>query len=177
MALSKAKKHAIVDDVTELLSTSKMTVITNFRGTTVKDLQDLRRQAKADGTSLKVIKNRLVAQAIKQVDNLKDIDVSSLQGMLLYAFNADDEVAPAQVIANFAKTSPNLEFMGAISADGQFIEPDDVKALAALPTKEQLRGMLVGTLAAPLSGFVGVMTANVRSVLNVLQARSESLAD
>ncbi len=175
MALTKNKKNEVVDEVAELLSASRMTVVTAFQGTTVKALQELRREAKQNGTTLKVVKNRLVIKALQNNETLKDVDTSALNGMLLYAFNSQDEAAPAQVLANFAKKQPTLQFMGAISADGTFIAADDVKALAALPSKDQLRGILVGTIAAPLSGFVNVMAGNVRGVLNVLNARAESL--
>jgi len=94
---------------------------------------------------------------------------------LMYAFNADDEAAPAQTLAESAKTNPVLEFVGALTHDGQFLSAEDVKAIASLPSKDQLRGQLAGVLAAPLSGLVGVMTGNLRSVMNVLNARAESL--
>ena len=97
--------------------------------------------------------------------------------MLLYAFNADDEVAPAQNLYNFAKTNPNIEFVGAYTIDGLFIGADDVKQLASLPSKDQLRGLLVGMFAAPLSGFVNVLSGNIRGVLNVLSARAETITE
>jgi large subunit ribosomal protein L10 len=97
-------------------------------------LQTLRRQGRENGTQLKVVKNRLVIKALQQTDALKEVDTTALEGMLLYAFNAEDEVAPAQVIANFAKTNPTLEFVGAISAEGKFLSAEDVKALATLRT-------------------------------------------
>lgn len=175
MALTKDKKHEVVAEVATLLDASKMTVVTKYQGTTVKALQSLRRQARENGTQVKVVKNRLVKQAIAQTDHLKDIDTTALEGMLLYAFNSEDEVAPAQSIASFAKMNPTLEFVGAITADGTFISADDVKALASLPSKEQLRGMLVGTIAGPLSGFANVLAGNVRGVLNVLNARADAL--
>lgn len=175
MALTKAKKQSIVNDVNSLLNTSKITVVTKYQGTTVKTLQNLRRQARESGTTVKVIKNRLVLKAIGQNDNLKNIDTNPFQGMLLYAFNSEDELLPAQTIASFAKTNPTLEFVGAITADGSFINASDVQALANLPSKDQLRSMLVGTIAAPLSGFLNVLSGNVRGILNVLQARADSL--
>src|SRR3990167_6770871 len=176
MALTKEKKAEVVSELTDLLSSSKMTVISAYQGTPVKSLQQLRREARENGTKVKVIKNRLVIKAIKSSDTFKDIDTSVLNGMLLYAFNDTDEVAPAQVIANFAKTQPTLEFVGGIS-ENVFISADDVKTLANLPGKEQLRGQLVGIFAAPLSGFVGVLSGNFRGVLNVLNARAEALGN
>lgn len=175
MALTKNKKYEVVDDIAQLLGESKLTVVTAYQGTPVKALQQLRRQAKDNGTVVRVVKNRLVIKALQDTPSLKEVSTEELKGMLLYAFNDQDEVAPAQAIANFAKTQPTLEFVGAITAEGQFIGSEDVKVLANLPSKEQLRAMLVGTLAAPLSGFVGVMSGNVRGVLNVLNARAEAI--
>ena len=110
MALTKDKKNEVVAEVAALLGESKMTVVTKYQGTTVKALQTLRREARDNGTQLKVVKNRLVIKAIQQTPSLKDTDTSALrclQGMLLYAFNTEDEVAPAQAIANFRKAQPD----------------------------------------------------------------------
>jgi len=175
MALTKDKKNEVVNEVSQLLANSKMTVVTAYKGTPVKAMQQLRRQAKDNGTTMHVVKNRLVIKALQNTASLKDVDTSALNGMLLYAFNSEDEVAPAQTIASFAKTQPTLQFVGAFSADGVFISVDDVKALASLPSKVQLRGILAGTVAAPLSGFINVLTGNVRGVLQVLSARAEAI--
>src|SRR5689334_2686394 len=106
MALTKDKKQAVVKEVTDLLSDSKLTVVAKYEGTGVKALQQLRRDARQSGTKVKVVKNRLVIQALKSTDNLKDVDTSALEGMLLYAFNGEDEVAPAQNLNAFAKANP-----------------------------------------------------------------------
>lgn len=176
MALTKDQKKQVIDEVAALLADSKLTVIAKYEGTSVKQLQTLRKEAKASSTRVKVIKNRLVKQAIANNDKLKAIDTSNINGQLLYAFNVEDEVAPAQNLAKFAKTNPTIEFVGAISKDGQLMSVEDVKVLANLPSKDQLRGQLVGTIAAPLSGFVGVMNANIRSLATVLQARADSIS-
>lgn len=175
MALTKDKKNEVVREVSELLTVSKLTVVAAYKGTPVKALQTLRREARDNGTQVRVIKNRLVTKALETTETFKDADTSALTGMLVYAFNSEDEVAPAQALANFAKTQPTIEFVGAFTAEGIFIGADDVKALASLPSKDQLRAMLVGTLAAPLSGFVNVMAGNVRGVLNVLNARAQQI--
>lgn len=175
MALTKAKKHEVVNQVSALLNDSKMTVVARYQGTSVKEMQQLRRQTRESGTKVQVIKNRLVIKALESVDKFKGVDTSALTGQLLYAFNAEDEVAPAQLLAQFAKMQPNVQFVGAFSADGTFLPADDVKALASLPSKEQLRAQLVGTIGAPLSGFVNVLSGNVRGVLNVLNSRAEAI--
>jgi large subunit ribosomal protein L10 len=129
MALTKDKKQAVVAEVTDLLNSSKMTVVAKYEGTGVKALQELRRDAKQAGTTVKVIKNRLVIQALKASDKLKNIETNNFQGMLLYAFNDQDEVAPAQSLNNFAKLNTNLQFIGAISAEGELLDAESVKAL------------------------------------------------
>src|SRR3978361_187445 len=105
MALTKTGKQDVIKEVSDLLSTSKMTVVAKYQGTTVKALQTLRRDAKGNGTKVKVIKNRLVIQALQNNDVLKNADTSALEGMLLYAFNGEDEVAAAQILNTFAKTN------------------------------------------------------------------------
>ena len=111
MALSKDQKAQVVADVSELLASSKLTVVATYEGTGVKQMQELRRGARDTNTVVRVVKNRLVRQAILGSENLKDTDTSALTGQLLYAFNADDEVAPAQALANFAKKNPSIQFV------------------------------------------------------------------
>lgn len=166
MALTKAKKNEVVAEVAELLGNSKMTVVTKYQGTTVKAMQALRRQARDNGTKVKVVKNRLVRQAIQQTDNLKDVDTSALEGMLLYAFNSEDEVAPAQAIAQFAKANPTLEFVGAISADGKFLTAEEVKSLATLPSREQLIGEVVAMLLSPVNDVTNALSGNLHALLD-----------
>jgi large subunit ribosomal protein L10 len=172
MALTKPQKQDVVKEVTELLGSSKLTVVAKYQGTGVKALQGLRRDAKQNGTKVKVIKNRLVIQALKATDGFKDIDTSALQGMLLYAFNGEDEVAPAQSLHGFAKANPSLEFVGAITADGQFMSAEDVKTLAVLPGKTQLIADLINTLNSPVRGVIGSLGGNLHGLLQGLEAKA-----
>jgi len=166
MALTKDKKNEVVAEVAALLSGSKMTVVTKYQGTTVKAIQSLRREARANGTVLKVAKNRLVIKALQQNAALKGVDTAALEGMLLYAFNDQDEVAPAQAIANFAKTNPTLEFVGAISADGKFLTADEVKSLATLPGKNELIGQVVAMLLSPVNDITNALSGNLHALLD-----------
>lgn len=175
MALSKEKKAESLSNITQMLADSKLTVMAQYTGTSVKSMQQLRADAGESGTQIKVLKNRLFKKALAGSDGLESVDTSVIKGQLLYAFNSEDEVAPAQVLAQFAKTEDQINFVGAISREGNLLSADDVKALAALPTKDQLRAQLVGTIAAPVSGFVNVMAGNMRGVLNVLSARADNL--
>ncbi|MBA3757715.1 50S ribosomal protein L10 [Candidatus Saccharibacteria bacterium] len=176
MALSKDKKKEIVAEASDLLAESKLTVFARYPGTSVKSMQQLRNDSRNNGTQIRVIKNRLFKKAISKNENYKDLDTGIIQGQLLYAFNSQDEVAPAQSLANFAKIEPQLEFVGALTADGRMLEPDEIKTLASLPSKLQLRAQLVGTFAAPASSFVRVLAGNVRGVMNVLSARATNIS-
>lgn len=175
MALSKEKKSEIVADVSRLLADSRLTVIARYQGTPVKSMQELRRQAGENGTQVRVIKNRLFKKALTADDRFKETNTKDFIGQLLYAFNDQDEAAPAQSLAKFAKAEPQIEFVGALAFDGTILGPEDVRSLAALPSKDQLRAQLAGTIAAPLSGFVNVIAGNLRGVMNVLTARAEQL--
>jgi large subunit ribosomal protein L10 len=172
MALTKDQKNEVVAEVSELLTSSKMTVVAKYQGTTVKAIQSLRRQARDNGTKVKVVKNRLVIQALKATDTFKDVDTSNLEGMLLYAFNSEDEVAPAQILASFAKTNPTLEFVGAISAEGKFLGADEVKALATLPGKNQLIAEVIATLLSPVHDVTNALSGNLHALLDGIEAKA-----
>lgn len=172
MALTKIEKNEVISSVADLLQSSKMTVVAKYQGTTVKALQGLRRDAKVNGTQVKVVKNRLVIQALKATSTFKDTDTSALTGMLLYAFNGQDEVAPAQSLHTFAKTNPSLEFVGAITAEGQFIDAASVKALAILPGKNQLIAGLISTLNSPVMGVMSGLGGNLHGLLQGLEAKA-----
>jgi len=173
MALTKDKKQEVIQEVADLLSGSKMTVVAKYQGTPVKALQGLRRDAMQNGTKVKVVKNRLLVQALKGSDTFKDTDTSALEGMLLYAFNGEDEVAAAQVLNNFAKQNPTLEFVGAIDAEGAFIDAGDVKALANLPGKNQLLAGLINTLQSPVRNVQSALGGNLSAILGGLEAKAK----
>jgi large subunit ribosomal protein L10 len=172
MALTKTQKQDVIGEVAELLNASKMTVVAKYQGTTVKAIQQLRREARDNGTKVKVVKNRLVIQALKGNDKLKDTPTDELQGMLLYAFNGEDEVAAAQVLNNFAKQNPSIQFVGAISADGTFVAADDVKALAGLPGKNQLIAEVIATLLSPVQDVTGALSGNLHGLLDGIEAKA-----
>lgn len=172
MALTKEKKHEVVAEVAQLLADSKMTVVAAYQGTPVKAMQALRRSGRDNGTTLKVVKNRLVIKAIQATDNVRQSDTSALSGMLLYAFNSADEVAPAQVLAKFAKTQPTITFVGAINAQGHFLSADEVKALASLPSKNQLIAEVLATLSSPVNDAMNGLLGNLHGLLDGVKAKA-----
>jgi large subunit ribosomal protein L10 len=166
MAISRQKKEAVVAEFAELLAASKMSAFAQYQGLTVAELQELRRAAREVGVTVKVVKNRLVRVAVPQVDALKDVDTSALTGQLMYATSTDDDVAPAQILAKFAKTHPALKLAGAISAEGKLLSEAEVSVLATMPSKNQLIGEVLATLAAPLNDTINGLSGNLHALLD-----------
>ena len=172
MAISKDKKQTLVADLTELLSSSKMTVFAKYQGLTVAELQDLRKNARENGVKIKVVKNRLVKVAMGEIAVYKDTDTTGLSGQLLYAVSDTDEVAPAKVLAEFAKTHDALEISGAFSDAGANLSVDEVKALAALPSKNELIAQVVVQLLSPVTDSISGLSGGLSGIVSGLEAHA-----
>lgn len=172
MAISRDKKQALVAEMSELLSNSKLTVFAQYQGLSVADVQVLRRAAREAGVTIKVVKNRLVRVTVQSIDAYKDVDTSNLEGQLLYAVSSEDEVAPAQVLNDFAKTHPELQFVGAFSGDGANLSADEVKALAGLPSKNQLIGEVVAQLLSPVNDITNALSGNLHALLDGVESKA-----
>jgi len=172
MAISKAKKTDLVAEVSDLLARSKLTVFASYNGLSVADIQQLRRQAREAGVTIKVVKNRLVRVAMSQNDTYKNTDTSLLAGQLLYAVSSEDEVSPAKVLDAFAKTNPALQFVGAFGMEGEVIDASAVKALAGLPTKNELIGQVISTLLSPVSDVTNALSGNLHALLDGVEAKA-----
>lgn len=172
MALTKEKKNDVVAEVAQLLADSKMTVVAKYQGTSVKSMQELRKNARDNGTKILVVKNRLLKKAIAADERFKDVDTAAITGQLMYAFNSSDEVAPAQALANFAKDQPQIEFVGAISAEGRLLDASEVKTLASLPSKDQLIAETIAMLLSPVGDVVGALGGNLHGLLDGLAAKA-----
>ncbi|MCL1929775.1 50S ribosomal protein L10 [Candidatus Saccharibacteria bacterium] len=171
MAISKDKKQQLVAELSQLLSGAKMTVFAEYKGVSVQSLQDLRRAAREAGVQIKVVKNRLVKVAVTDIEDLKDVDVTTLKGQLLYAISSDDEVAPAQVLDKFASKHPELVTIGAFSGIGANLSAEDVKSLAGLPSKEQLIGQVVDMLLSPVNDVISGVNG-LPGILNALESQA-----
>lgn len=176
MAISREAKEQVVAKLSDELSRLKLAVMTDYRGLTVREAEELRAQLREQGMTYRVTKNTLLRLALKSQPQMAELDPTSFTGPMALAVGFDDEVAPARVIFQYAKEHEALEIVGAITGDGKLLSAAEVKALATLPSREQLLAQVVGTIAAPLTGFVGVMAGNVRSIVNVLNALSQARA-
>ena len=172
MAISKDKKQTLVADLTTLLESSKMTVYAKYQGLTVAELQELRKAARENGVKIKVVKNRLVRVAMGEIAVYKDTDTTGLQGQLLYAVSDSDEVMPAKVLANFAKDHEALQISGAFNDAGENLAEADVKALAALPSKNELIAQVVAQLLSPVTDSISGLSGGLSGIVSGLEAHA-----
>jgi len=172
MALSKDKKAEVVDEVTQLLKDSKLTVLAKYQGTSVKSMQELRRSSRDNGTKVMVVKNRLFKKAASTDERFKDTDLAQITGQLIYAFNSEDEVAPAQSLANFAKNEPQIEFVAALTAEGKLLPAEEVKVLASLPSKNELIAQTVAMLLSPVNDVANALSGNLYALLDGVEAKA-----
>jgi large subunit ribosomal protein L10 len=173
MVLTKDQKKNLIDGIQDRVVKSKTLVFTNYQGLKVKDLNILRKKLKEKGIEYKVIKNTLARLVFKNND-LK-IEDTILDKPAAVAFGYKDEVEPSKIIHEFAKTNNKLEILGGI-VNGEFMDVAAIKALALLPSREELYAKVVGSIAAPISGFVNVMSGNLRGLVSVLKQYQEKKA-
>ena len=172
MAITKQKKNELVADLTELLSNAKTTVYAKYQGLNVAEMQELRKAARENGVKIKVVKNRLVRVAMGQIAVYKDTDTTGLTGQLLYAVSDSDEVAPAKVLAEFAKTHNALVLTGGFSDLGNALSEDEVKSLAAMPSKNELIAQVVAQLLSPVTDSVSGLTGGLPGIVSGLEAHA-----
>lgn len=104
----------------------------------------------------------------------KGVDTSSLTGQLLYALSAEDEVAPAKILNDFAKTNPTLVIAGGFSSEGALLSADEVKALASLPSKSQLIAEVIAQLLSPIHDVTNALSGNLHALLDGVEAKATS---
>ena len=171
MAISRGKKDTLVADMENLLAEARVAVYALYQGLSVADVQELRKLARESDVKIRVIKNRLVKVAMAKVPALKDVDTSGLNGQLLYAVGSDD-VAPAQVLDKFAKDHAALVIKGAFTLDGANLTDAEVKALAKLPSKNQLIAEVVAMLMSPVNDTVSALGGNMHGLLDAIATKN-----
>jgi large subunit ribosomal protein L10 len=162
--LPTAEKEQAVAELKERIEASQIAILTNYKGINAEQATGLRRQLRDSGVTFKVYKNTLALRVLDELE-LKDA-AQYMDGPTAWAFS-EDPVAPAKVLKEFAKGAEMVSMAGGI-LDGKVVGPDQLKALADLPSREQLLAQVVGTIAMPLRNMVGVLSAVPRNLVNVL---------
>jgi len=165
------EKAAVVEDLKERLNGVKTVLLTEYRGLTVQQLSELRKQLRAVSAQYKVVKNRLAKIAISSSE-LEALS-SQLTGPVGLIVSKEDPVAVAKTVSTFARTNQALTIKGGY-VEGRMIAPEGLKALADLPSKEALRSQLVGALQGPLAQLVGLLQAPQRELAFVLAEHGRS---
>ena len=150
------EKIAALADLKSRFDGVKTVVLTEYRGLSVRQLSDLRKQLRAVAADYKVVKNRLARLAIKS-SRLEGLS-SHLTGPTGVILSREDPVAVAKALHSFARVNQALAIKAGF-VEGQMLPPAELKALADLPSREQLRGQLVGVIRGILSRLVGVLAA------------------
>ena len=171
MAISRDKKTELVAELKSSLESAKMVVFAAYDGMSVKDLQALRKAARAEGVKISVAKNRLVRVALQGVEAYKESN-PDLTGQLLYAFSNTDEVLPASVLDKFAKTGVPLAMRGGISGDGKVLAEGEVVALAQLPSKNVLIGQVISQLLSGVNDSVNALSGNLHALLDGVEKKA-----
>ncbi|EMG1588641.1 50S ribosomal protein L10 [Enterococcus faecalis] len=142
-----AKKETLVQAAAEKFESAASVVIVDYRGLTVEEVTNLRKQLRDAGVEMKVIKNSILSRAAKKVglDGLDEV----FTGPTAVAFSNDDVVAPAKIIDEFAKDAKALEIKGGV-IEGKVSSVEQITALAKLPNREGLLSMLLSVLQAPV---------------------------
>lgn len=164
MHLPKQEKVDSVAELRDRISSHEIAIMTHYIGMSVAQATALRTQLREAGVSLKVYKNTLARIALNDLGIADAGDL--IQGPTAWAFS-NDPVAPAKLLKDFGKKVKFVSMTGGILS-GKAVKKEQLEALASLPPREQLIAMVVGTVAAPLRNFVGVLNAIPRDFVNVL---------
>jgi large subunit ribosomal protein L10 len=169
MPKSKQQKTEVLASLADKVQRAKSIVFTSFNALTVKDNEELRQKLRAENSEYYVAKKTLLDLAFKDkpVEGLK---VKDLEGKVAAIFSYQDEVAPAKVVLDFRKEREDkIAFIGGV-LEGRFLSKADMESLAKLPSKQELYAKMVGSLNAPISGFVNVLAGNLRGLVTALKA-------
>jgi large subunit ribosomal protein L10 len=169
----KEQKAEQVDVLTEKLRKAKVALLTDYRGLTVTQLQELRGKLRTGDVEYRVVKNTLARRAAEAagVPGLQ----TELEGPVAIAFGYDDLSLPSKLINEFVRTTRlKLDVKGGL-VEGRVFSPDQVRQLADLPSRETLIAQLMGTLQSPVGQLVGIMQTPVQQLIGVLNAYKTKL--
>ena len=168
--MDRAQKEQVVEDLGQIFASSGVVVVAHYAGMTVAEMQDLRAKMRVVGGSVRVAKNKLAKIALEgqpcaSLGNL-------LTGMTVLAYS-EDPVAAAKVVDAYAKDNKKFEILGGAMGNAA-LTPDGVKAVASMPSREELIAQIVsciGALASNIAGAIGAPASNIAGILSTLEER------
>ena len=147
-------KQPIVQEISEAINGAQSVVVVDYRGLTVEQDTQLRKQLREAGIVYKVYKNTLVSRAVEgtEFESLRQV----LEGPSAFAISTDDATAPARIIAEFAKKAPKLEIKAGV-VEGTYFDAKGMEAISSIPNREVLLGRLLGSMQSPIANFARVI--------------------
>ncbi|HMV38710.1 50S ribosomal protein L10 [Plasticicumulans sp.] len=169
MSLNLAEKQAVVAEVAEVAARSHSLIAAEYRGITVARLTNLRVKARENGVYLRVVKNTLARRAVQGTDF--ECISPSLVGPLVLAFSEEDPGAAARVFKEFLKEKDNDKLIvKALAFGGQLLGPQDLDALASMPTRDQAISLLMAVMKAPLDKFARTLNEIPGKLVRTVEA-------
>jgi large subunit ribosomal protein L10 len=165
VGLNLEQKKEIVSELADVAKNSISAIAADYRGLTVSEMTDLRAGAREKGIKLRVYRNTLARIALKETsfECLKPV----LSGPIVLLFSQDEPGAAARLLSDFAKKNDKLEVKG-LAIDGQFLEPDQLKAVASLPSRDEAIAQLLSVMQAPVIKFVRTLNEPVAQFARVM---------
>lgn len=167
MAITKQRKEELVAQYIELLNQSRAIILTEYSGLNVKQMQALRAQVRQADGGYHVTKNTLLRLAL--AESGRELPEEFMVGQLATGFAMNEVPTLAKALTEFAKEQEDLTIVGGLLGD-ELLTAEQVKALAELPSLDELRAQIVGMLQAPARNLATVVAGGVRQVVNVLDA-------
>ncbi len=156
MSANLEAKKEVVEEIKSKLQNAQSAVVVDYRGLSVEEVNTLRKLMREANVEYKIYKNTLMNLAIKGSDFEKLTQV--LEGPSAFAFGYDDAVAPARVLNGFMKKTKKMEFKAGV-VEGKFFDVEGIKAIAGLPSREELIGKFLGSIKSPVSSFAYLLKA------------------
>ncbi len=168
--MNREDKGNVVGDLHQQMSKAKVAILTRFIGLKVDRMTQLRRELRKAAVEYRVVKNTLFRLAIQDTD--KKVLEPQLEGPIAVAWSDSDPVAPARILAKFAKEFPGLQIMAACS-DGKLFGPAQVQTWVNLPSLEELQARILGFIQTPATQLVRLLVTPSTRLVQVLRAKSE----
>ncbi len=169
--MDRAQKEKVVEELGQIFESSGVVVVSHYEGLTVAEMQDLRAKMRDAGGSVRVAKNRLAKIALEGKPCASI--ATYLTGMTVLAYS-EDPVAAAKVVDDYAKSNTKLEILGGAMGENA-LDVEGVKALAKMPSREELIASIVGCIAAPagnIAAALGAPASNIAGILSTIEEKA-----
>jgi large subunit ribosomal protein L10 len=167
MAKTRVQKESDLTELTDKVKSAKSIVLSEYRGTTVKDMDKFRRTLEKENVFTKVYKITLIKKALAA--NGIEAENLDYKTPVIFMASMEDETTPARLVKGLSKDIKTISILSGV-LESKMMAKAQVESLAELPSKDELRAKLIGTINAPVSGFVNVLAGNIRGLITVLNA-------